>query len=77
MSADPRDYPYYWTRSDGIVVNDGWRRDCRCRMNPCDVPWHYARTTPKRHIETPSPPKDGCGVASCEAVCGNCREVKP
>jgi hypothetical protein len=38
------DHPYYVTRSDRIVVNEGWRRDCACRMNPCDVQSHYART---------------------------------
>lgn len=34
-------YPYAETESGAIIVNPGWVRDCSCRMNPCDVTWHY------------------------------------
>jgi hypothetical protein len=50
------DEPYYVTRSDEIVVNDGWRRDCFCRMNPCDVPWHYARSRSSEYRWKPGMP---------------------
>lgn len=49
-------HPYYWTRSDEIVVNPGWRRDCTCRMNPCDVPWHYVRDRSSAYRWTPDMP---------------------
>jgi hypothetical protein len=48
--------PYYETRSGEIVVNDGWRRDCTCHMNPCDVTWHYVRSVPDESRWTPGDP---------------------